>query len=186
MRVCFTYSGENFTWNPDHYVSFRSSERKCFTINSPIPNTDLLWYFEVNIKNEIYPGGIRSPENRLVVYIHYPGQRLAGLHTIKGDFYSRQNKTTSYEMNFQVKDIDVTTRRNKVRNLCIEDWRNHDGFILDQIMNEIGCRPLHWSTRLNLSVCSEKSQMKKFASPAKVGAHQVMIMTITAVSCNLA
>ena len=67
-----TYSSDNFIWDPVHYVSFRSSERKCFTINSPILNTDLLWYFEVTIKNEIFPDGVRSPENSLYVYLHYP------------------------------------------------------------------------------------------------------------------
>ena len=165
----FTYSSHNYIWDPIHYVSFRSSERKCFTINSPIPNTDLLWYFEVTIKNEIFPNGVRSTENSLYVYLHYPGQRLAGLHTIKNDFYSRKNQTTSYDMSFQVKDIDVTARRNTVRNPCIEDWRNHDGFILDQMMNEIGCRPPHWTTRLNLSICSDTTQMKKFARQPNYG-----------------
>ena len=68
----------------------------------------------------------------------------------------------SFKMKFQVKDIDVITRRNKIRNPCFENWINHDEFILDQIMNRIGCRPPHWTTRLNLSVCSDTTKMKKF------------------------
>ena len=139
-----THSRSHFAWDADYSVSFRSAKRKCFTINSPFPKTGLLWYFYVSINNSIFPAGVRSESNSIYTYIHYPGQRFTAYYTIKHDFPTRQNKSNEYDMIFEVRNIDVITRRNKYDVPCVEDWRNYDQNFMKSLMNDIGCNPSHW------------------------------------------
>ena len=66
-----THQGKKYTWNPDHYISFRSAERKCFSINPPLSNMSLLWYFTIRINNAIFPGGERPTGEQFLTYFHY-------------------------------------------------------------------------------------------------------------------
>ena len=137
----YIHSRSYFVWDADYYVSFRSAERKCFTINSPFPKTDFLWYFHLNINNRIFPDGARSAGNEIYTYIHYPGQRFTSYYTIKHDFISRQNESNEYAMRFEVRNIDVITRRNKLDERCVEDWRNYDTNFMKNLVDEVGCHP---------------------------------------------
>ena len=40
----YTQSGEKVLWRPIIYVSFRSSDMKCFTIDAPYEENEMLWY----------------------------------------------------------------------------------------------------------------------------------------------
>ena len=156
-------------WVPDHFVSFRSPDRKCFTINAPILKNKQLGFFEIMISNEIFPGGQRrfTEPNRpssLYTYFHYPGQRFTSYHTEKKNWISRANKTKGYFMSFRIKNIDVITNRNKPNNRCLVDWRKHDEYIMNSIMKETGCRPPHWIPSTNLSFCHKKEQIINFRS----------------------
>ena len=64
-------------------------------------------------------------------------------------------------MRFKVRNIDVITRRNKIHEACVEDWKNYDNELLEFIMSRVGCHPPHWKTQTNVPVCSNASQMKK-------------------------
>ena len=149
-----------FWWDADYYVSYRSPMRKCFTINSPFPKNDLLWSFYVSIKNSIFPDGKRSDANRIYTYIHYPGQRLTAFHTVKYEFPTRLDKSNDYVMDFDVRNIDIITWRNKFHEPCVEDWRNYDQIFMKSRMNDIGCHPSHWKIDSNLPICSSAKQMK--------------------------
>ena len=117
-----TYSEKKYNWDPSYYVSFRGSDRKCFTINAPITENDTLWKLEIDIKNTIFPDGKRSQSNRTRTYLHYPGQIFTAYNTLKYIFAS--NHTYDYYMEFQIRNIDVITRRNKNRETCVEEWKN--------------------------------------------------------------
>ena len=69
----------------------------------------------------------------------------------------------SYTMEFTVRNIDVITRRNKFKSPCIDDWKHYDKYIMENKMRKVGCRPPHWETTSNLSLCSNEFQMKPFA-----------------------
>lgn len=157
------HSNNPFRFNPDHYVSFRSSERKCFTLTAPFPNKDLLWEFAYRIGNNIFPTGKRAQPNQIYTYLHYPWQRFTAYYTIKRDLPPRMDYGKAYYMEFTVRNIDVITRRNKLKNPCIEDWKHYDKYIMENKMQLVGCRPPHWESTSNLSLCSNKSQMKHFA-----------------------
>ena len=154
-------------WKADHYVSFRASNRKCFTINAPFQNMGHLWWYWVKVKTDIFPHGERLSANKIKTYLHYPGQRLTSYYTIKYDFKSRQNLNVNYEMEYRVRNIDVITRRNKRHASCVEDWRHYDQHFMEFKMNEIGCRPPHWNTTSDLPTCHDAIRMKSFSKQPK-------------------
>ena len=66
-------------------------------------------------------------------------------------------------MIFEVRNIDVITRRNKYDVPCVEDWRNYDQNFMKSLMNDIGCNPSHWKFDSNLPICSRLEQMKNIS-----------------------
>ena len=158
----WTFSALQFHWNTVHYVSFRSSNRKCFTINAPFNDQEPLWYFDVRIKNEIFPQGSRMPPNYFCTYLHFPGQKFTAYYTNKCDFTYKYNNSNNYRMTFDVQNVDVITRRNKLVEPCLEDWKTYDDQFMENKMNEIGCHPPHWKINSDLPLCSEAIQMKSF------------------------
>lgn len=160
-------------WTPNFYVSFRSSVRKCFTFDIPYLKQQLVSLFGMVIRNSIFPKGVRpvyfgfdgsNPDDGggFLVYFHYPGQRFTSYYTIKYEWDSKINNSNPYYMKFDVKDVEVIKHRNKPQQPCIDDWRNYDQVIMDDIMLKAGCRPPHWDTTQNLSWCSKPEQMKHF------------------------
>ena len=159
-----TQEEKQFDWQPIHRISFRSSGRKCFTIDAPIANQSLLWYFGIFMNNNIFPEGKRSRTNRFFTYLHYPGQRFTAYYTVKTEWSSRENKTKSYKMGFRINNIDVITNRNKDKERCIGEWKEYDQYIMDDIMEETGCHPPHWNSSRNLPLCTNATEMKVFAN----------------------
>ena len=162
----YAHADEAPEWIPDHFVSFRSYQRKCFTINAPFVENKQIWNFGVLISNKIYPEGQRRStdprHNGLFTYIHYPGQIFTSYYTIKKEWNSRVNKSKNYDMAFRIKNIDVITNRDKPKQRCLVNWREHDEYVMNNIMRETGCHPPHWISSTNLSVCSNARQMKVF------------------------
>ena len=161
-----THSGTLSNWNAwdaDNYVSFRSSKRKCFTINAPFPSMGPLMRFRLRIKRKFFPGEKTPTGKKIYSYLHYPGQRFTAYYTIKTDFTSMHSKDYNYKIEFDVRNIDVITRRNKFLEPCVEDWRNYDDRFMQNKVNEVGCRPPHWKTISDLPLCSDAIQMKSFS-----------------------
>ena len=156
-------------WIPTFYTSFKSSERKCFTIDAPIRD-HALWYFNISIKNTIFPDGNRMLTDELRTYFHYPGQLFAGLYTVKYDYPARPwwVPPSNYKMHFEIRDIDVVTRRNKIHEPCIESMESYDHLIISKKLTEIGCYPAHMHfyqvEKFNLPKCHNARQMKEIAA----------------------
>ena len=150
-------------WTVNHYVSFRSPKRKCFTIDAPSDENELIRDFDIKVKEGIILDGKRYNyrNKRIVTYFHYPRQRFTAIYTIGTP--SRQSKGRSYKLLFRVKNIEVITRRNKINEPCEEDWRNFDNHIMEGMMRKTGCCPPHWKTNLGLPICSNHHQMKTFS-----------------------
>ena len=154
-------------WKPKtgFYVSFRSGVRKCFTLDVPYIDQKLIWDIQLFMKNTMFPHGRRpepSDNYHFYTYLNYPGQRFTSYSTIKYYWDSRENRTSSYMMAFEMKNMDVTSHRNKRRKPCFADWRSYDQMIMDDIILSTGCRPPHWDTTLDVKLCSNASQMRSF------------------------
>jgi hypothetical protein len=154
-----------YPWKPKYRVSFRSVDRKCFTIDAPDVDQSLNWYFEILIKNSIFPHGKRphgNDEGLFVSSLHYPGQRFTGYYTFKSDWKLRTNNGNNYHMNFKIQNVDVTRHRWKSNKCCFEDWKNYDQYVMDNIMLEAKCHPPLWNPTSNLSLCSNSTQFNTF------------------------
>ena len=152
-------------WNVKYFVSFRSLQRKCFTIRAPTPTKGLLLHSWLKIKNEIFPEGKISDDQKIYTYLHYPGQRFTAYYTVKNDFDSRQNKSNNYRMVFRVQNIDVIIRRNKLHEHCLDGEQHYDDLYIQKWTQKVGCRPYHWNfedKNDKTPICSNSSQMKKF------------------------
>ena len=159
-----TNSGKLGNWTPEHFVSFRGAKRKCFTINTPFIDNELLFHTNMKIKNSIFPEGKRSSVKKTIkTYVHYPGQRFTSYFSSFHDFPSRQNKSESYLMKYRVRFIGASTQRNRYHKPCAEDWRNYDNLFMKNLMNKVGCRPPHWQSELVLPICSNHTEMEVFS-----------------------
>ena len=152
-------------WVPYFYVSFRSSVRKCFTFDIPFLEKKQVFMFGLRVKNSFFPQGVRpttKDEHRFSVYFHYPGQRFTSIYTIKYDWEPKSNRSNPYHMQYEMKDVEVNRHRIRPQEPCIEDWKNYDQILMDEILLKAGCRPPHWETARNLSLCSNSEQMAYF------------------------
>ena len=152
-------------WFPYFYISFRSAIRKCFTFDIPFMKNKQIHGFGLRVKNSFFPRGVRPTaldKDKFSVYFHYPGQRFTSIYTIKYDWEPKSNKSRSYYMRFELKDVEVNRHRIRPQEPCIEDWKKYDEMIMDGIMLKAGCRPPHWDTAHNLSMCSKSEQMAHF------------------------
>ena len=93
---------------------------------------------------------------------------FAGLFTVKYDYPSRGYPSSYYKMHFEIKDINVLTRRNKIHEPCIKSMASYDHLILVKKLTEIGCYPTYMRFqkvgKLNIPKCNNASQMKKIAA----------------------
>lgn len=63
-------NSDRLTWSPDYYVSFRSSDRKCFTITTPMKEHLRIFNHGIYINNDIFPYGKRSKTRKFYIYFH--------------------------------------------------------------------------------------------------------------------
>ena len=142
------------TWDLNFYTSFRSSTQKCLTIDAPILNETVL-YFAIDINNTIFSKDRRS-KWVLMTYFHYPGQYFSGTFTLKYDYQKREKNETSTLM-IETKNIEVTTKRNKLQEPCIEDWKHYDTYVVSSFENAVGCNPPNWKMNSKLPQCTNGS-----------------------------
>ena len=125
----------------------------------------LIYTFGLKVRNNFFPRGIRPTaldKDGFSVYFHYPGQRFTSIFTIKYDWERKSNKSRSYYMRYEIKDIEVNRHRVRPQEPCIEDWKKYDQIVMDDIMIKAGCRSPHWEPAHNLSLCSKSEQMTRF------------------------
>ena len=154
---------EYSNWEPIHFVSFRSSGRKCFTVNAPFLETHLLRSFRFEVDKKIIPDANETKQRKVYTYLHYPGQRFTSYYTVKPNLISHRNLSSKDRISFTVRDVDVITRRNKKNEPCVEDWRHYDDQYMQRLMKKVGCHPPHWKSEHDLPICSDASQMKSFS-----------------------
>ena len=151
-----------------------SAIRKCFTFDIPFLKEELVFNFAMDVQNDLFGNGFRptffgfdgsNPDDGkgLFVYFHYPGQRFTSYYTIKYEWDKKTIDSKPYLMKFGVKDIEVIKHRNRKEEPCIKDWKNFDQLVMDDLMLKSGCRPPHWNTNQNFTLCSRPEQMVRFS-----------------------
>ena len=167
MRLSTEQSSYVSYFYPKFYVSFRFATKKCFTFDIPYVEGGFLTFFAIQLRNNIFPGGVRPSEavpkkDGFITYFHYPGQWLSSGYTNKFKWDVKDNSTTPYIMQFRIVNVNVIKRRNKRKDPCHKNWRLYDEIVMNGLMKYgAGCRPPHWNTTLNLALCSKPTQMRQ-------------------------
>ena len=63
-------------------------------------------------------------------------------------------------MIFTIQELEILKRRSKRSNPCISEELNFDEIVLNEHLEEIGCRAPFQTTYQNLSICNSKEKMK--------------------------
>ena len=164
--------GEN-SLIPSFYANYKSPLTKCFTIDMPYIKDVQISTFQLMVHKRIFPGHIRPP--RVVrpidmltqwagfgIIFHYPGQQLRSFSREKYSWPSREeNNGNSYAMIYRFSSMEVWKRRNKPSKPCIDKWVNDDKYVLEKVMEQVGCRPTFWSYINDLPICKTKNDLEK-------------------------
>ena len=120
-----TYSG----FFAEHFM-------KCFGLKFKFTNILLLL---LNFNSSLYPDGIRPPfQLSTAVVLHLPNQLSLARNYFKFP-WSKRNEKKEHWIAFSLQQIDLFIQRNKRNYLCTDDL-NFDQIILDDHLQEIGCK----------------------------------------------
>ena len=130
----------------------------CYALETP--NNSQIIQFSVELRKSMLPSIVKSENYDLLALLHYPGQLLMSYRTIRYWFSSiKPNSTVS--MRFQIRQTEVVQRRNKDARPCNDDWHNYDYNIINQHMDNVGCRPPYLGNSTSkVPICSSREQMK--------------------------
>ena len=183
-------SVNNFTSDPatsygwkKPYKNFRSYSWQTFAIDPPFETfggvtkflvqtwikirTDL---FQSSLRQDVYEYDPDSPEwGGFEVWFHYPGQLMEAWHLGMGKWFwphRNTNSSKNYQMVFERSKMDVLQRRNKHMAPCVEDWKNHDKHVIQEIISKAGCRPPYWESK-DFRLCNSREEMQKVLPPLK-------------------
>ena len=173
----------SYAWSKP-YKNFRSAGWQTYAVDPPFNTyggvTRFLVQASIIIQTDIFHDSVRpskydydqdSPTwGGFEVWFHYPNQLMEAWHMGMGKWFWPNRDgfpSQNYEMNFQRSKMDVLERRNKKNSPCIEDWKNHDEYVIEQIVTNAGCRPPHWKTKQDVRLCASQEEMLKVFPPLK-------------------
>ena len=118
--------------------------------------------FSIKLPNSIFPVSIRSRNFDLFTLLHYPNQLFMSYKTIKYTFPTKTTANSSYVMRFVVRGAEVLQRRNKETRPCNEDSNNYDTNVIQEHMENVGCRPPYVGNESSkVPICSNKDKMAR-------------------------
>ena len=159
-------SNSKFKGHSNFYVSYRSSEEKCFGIDIPFVEKQWISFLMLSLNVTAFWA---NPSNSRYFRImsHYPNQNMVTeFNSFEGLalYFSKDDKTFVRRMSYNVAvvQVDVVKRRNKLSEKCNPDWKNHDQFILNEIIREVGCQPFYLPPIPNHRICKTKKEHHAF------------------------
>ena len=162
------------------YVSYQKYNGKAFAVDIPFQKGANLLDFQVVFKRDMFPGQTRPQAPKLnhkyntiqdgfEFLFHYPGQFLnSDAHGITKWSWPKLDTKSSKNivMDFTIRNVGVLKIRNKRNRRCYENLFHHDTIILDQIMDEAGCRPPYRTTRTLLPLCIAMHNISRIFAPS--------------------
>ena len=154
-------------------VTYRSYKAKCYSMDidsNSIPQMkeERLYMIQLLIGDYDTSFGENNSLD-LSVYLHYPKQlirtnTLVEEKRLGEDTYLRNGITTT-TIDIMVQNIEVVRYRNKRLEPCDTEWKEDDDKILNQLIQDVGCRPPHWYVNMEVTACQSKDDMKKLVLP---------------------
>ena len=172
----------SYGWNKP-YKSFRSYGWQTFAIDTPFDTfggvTRFIVQTWIKIRTNLFKNSLRqdvyeyNPDSPnwggFEVWFHYPNQLMESWQLGLGKWFwphRNANSSKNYQMVFERSKMDILQRRNKRKSPCVEDWKNHDQYVMQQIISKAGCRPPHWDLK-NYPLCQSQEEMKRVLAPLK-------------------
>ena len=144
------------------YLSYAGFEfgllNKCYSTNLPV-NSHAIF---LTISKQIFPMGTRPNAFGFTVAIHYKHQLLSSFESVRNNWPDRKNKqNNSFTMIFEVKGVEVITRRNTKKNSCNENWKQDDQVVLKKSMEKTKCRAPYQIWNSHYPYCDTKEKVSK-------------------------
>ena len=95
------------------------------------------------IKSSIFPNGIRPPSGLFYLNIGFP-QQVFRIPSEISTWPARNNASDTYSIDIRLSRIEVIKRRRKRGSDC-HDWDKYDSIVQDNILSEVGCRPVSYT-----------------------------------------
>ena len=128
----------------------------CYSLQ--IPHDKAIMAFQVELKNDIFPLGIRDNNYSTFTLLHAPNQLLTSGQTLK--FTGPMRKANdSYALRFKVKGVEILKRRNKRLQQCHENTKNYDFVIIEEHAKRVGCSPPYHDRIDGMPVCATKEKI---------------------------
>ena len=169
-------TASNKTYEFDNKEAMRQSIPPYVTLG--IPNMICFsWDFQfessiiraqVKIKSGIFNDDIRpgyadpKTKNRGIgVILHYPNQVMRSQFW-KSTWPNRNaNASKSYVTSLDLSGMEIINYRSKRTQKCTEGYPEYDQEVLKEILLSVGCRPPYVKSLTNLTLCSNKEQLRK-------------------------
>ena len=144
------------------YVSSRSSESKCFTFDVPFVQGMNIDFIQFDVNGTVFPNG-EIKTQYFDISFGYPNQFMESFTKNKVIFDQMKTELgkACYMIKVYLGSIEVVKRRNKQINQCNEEWRNHDIWARNQLIEEVGCNPNYLKIQSLLPNCSKIGDYRK-------------------------
>ena len=118
--------------------------------------------------------GVRPESGGFSIKLHYPQQILVSntekvrwvkapsLEDCTSSSLEKDNCLDSYTMFFDIKNVEVISRRNKRKRQCMRDWEMYDKEVQSMLAkNKLKCVPNHWNIENeNLPKCKKPKDLQ--------------------------
>ena len=153
------FNGKCVRFDPEISSFFEPSKRQCYTFHNT-PGSNIV-FVETKMNVSLFPNQMRPEMWKFIAQFPFPTQIFRSSKMSYGEWQNRQNLSNGFTMNFYVRNVVVIRRRSKKLKPCY-DWNNYDNLVMNEISEQLGCRPVYWSQNSNVPLCNAKEKMGMF------------------------
>ena len=144
---------QNETWKPLFYPSQSDIKKRCWTFEIPYSQDSHIETFGVMLNKSIFEDSQRPAYKDFEIRLSYPSQQLTA-STVKSNWGISQTANKDYTMKFEIQNMVVLQRRNKVNDECGQKWKENDRQIIEDIITKNECVLPHWSINKTYPICT--------------------------------
>ena len=138
---------------------WRNGFYRCFDLQ--VPKHRDISFFSVLVSNQVFRNNTRPILDDFFTLIHYPNQLVTSILT-KRTKWKQITSQSTYDMRFEINNIEILRRRNKNENPCNENWASYDDWIISRHERAVGCRtPYHHRLKNSLSICATQEKIRR-------------------------
>ena len=137
---------------------------KCWTFEIPyMANHTAIQTFSVRLNGSVFKNYKRPKKDSFMVVISYPGQFLSA-RVIRSDWKVISQTKNDLKMTFNIQNMIALKKRNKFRETCSKESKKDDENKLRQIVQLLGCNPLHFQLNTTFPRCTIKNSKRQTSS----------------------